>query len=58
VRQAVGELPDRGPAFVVPLGLDARRLADHGQFDADPDQAVFRELVGAVREVYLARTQH
>jgi hypothetical protein len=58
VRQAVAELPDRGPGFVVPFGLDARRLADHGQFDADPDQAVFRELVGAVREVYLARTQH
>lgn len=57
VRHAVGELPDRGPGFVVPLGLDARRLADHGQFDADPEQVVFRELVGAVREAYLARTQ-
>ena len=57
VRQAVSELPDRGPGFVVPFGLDARRLADHGQFDADPEQVVFRELVGAVREVYLARTQ-
>ncbi|MEN9645143.1 MAG: hypothetical protein RL238_1812 [Actinomycetota bacterium] len=58
VRAAVLELPDRGPGLVLPLGVEQRRLADHGQFDADPDQAVFRELVGAVREVYLARTQH
>ncbi|MFM2076724.1 MAG: hypothetical protein RJA49_614 [Actinomycetota bacterium] len=57
VRQAALQLPVSGPGIILPVGLDHGVLADHGQYDADPDNAVFRELTEAARELYLARTQ-
>lgn len=46
------DLPDHAPRLLVPTDLNAHVLADHGLFDADPDDAVFAELADAVRRVY------